>query len=289
MRGMGATSFCTMALVLVAGLSGCGRSGSGDAIGGKLAIKGSDTMVLLVSDWAEAFMHSRPDLRVSVTGGGSGTGIKGFINGTTAIAASSRDMTPEEVEQARRAGRVPNAVPVARDAIVIVVNPSNRLTEITVEQLRRVYTGQYTNWSELGGDDEPIVALSRESSSGTFLFFQEHVMNKEDYAPSVRPLTATQGIIQGVASDRGAIGYAGLGHALSAGVRVKILPVKQTPDAPAVMPTEQSVRSGEYAIGRPLLLILEEGAGGSAKAFLDFALSQQGQQIVRENEYITIQ
>ncbi len=270
-------------LVLAISALGCGAGSAG-----MITVKGSDTMALLVSNWAEVFMESHPGTAVAVTGGGSGTGIKAFINGTTDMAMSSRDVSEEERKSASAIGRAMKETAVARDAVALVVNPANPVEELTLEQLRKIYTGQYARWSDVGGPDEPIVPYSRESSSGTFVFFQEHVLDKEDFASNVRLMPATAGIVQAVSSDRWAIGYVGLGHAAHAEGEVKILRIKADADAPAVMPSEESVRSGEYAIARPLFLITVESPPEPVQAFVDFALSDVGQKLVAQNDYIPV-
>ena len=251
-------------------------------------VKGSDTMVHLVSTWAEEFMKQNEQIQVSVTGGGSGTGIAALINGTADICASSRDMKQEEFEQARQRGVEPKEIAVARDGIAVVVNPSNQINELTLEQIEKIYTGQYTNWNQVGGPDANMVVLSRESSSGTYVFFQEHVLKKKDYAATVRLMPATSAIIQSVGVDAMAIGYVGLGYAAEAGDKVKMLSVKADESAPAVKPSEAAVKSGEYSISRPLFLYTNGAPGEHIKQFVDFCLSPDGQKIVRETGYIGI-
>lgn len=284
--GLNAVIAAAAAAALAAGTWSC--SPSGNTAGEMLTIKGSDTMVHLVSDWAESYMDAQPDLDVSVSGGGSGVGIKAFINGTTDIAAASRDLLPEEVESATAAGRKVKPVPVAMDGIAIVVNPRNPVKELTLEQLRKIYNGAYTRWSDVGGPDETIGVLSRESSSGTFVFFQEHVLQKEDYAAHVRLMPATAGIMQTVGDDAWAIGYVGLGYATGAGERVKVVPVKADESAPAVLPSEETVKSGAYSIARPLYLVTVENPSAPVQTFIDFVLSEAGQEIVRRDHYIPV-
>lgn len=274
-----------VALVVVSAACGRPQKDSGNTI----TIKGSDTMVHLVADWAEAYMAANPGMEISVNGGGSGTGIKAFINGTTDIAAASRDMSAEEKEQAAKSGREPKEVKVALDGIAVIVNPKNPVGELTLEQLKKIYTGAYTRWSELGGPDEAIGVLSRESSSGTYVFFQEHVLEKQDYAAQVRLMPATAGIIQTVSEDQWAIGYVGFGYAAGAGDKVKIVKVKAKDDAPAVAPSEQTVKSGEYSIARGLFLYVPANTSPAVQQFIDFVLGGAGQEIVRKDDYITVQ
>ncbi|MDQ1257471.1 MAG: phosphate transport system substrate-binding protein, partial [Candidatus Hydrogenedentes bacterium] len=166
-----------------------------------LTVKGSDTLVNLSAMWAEAFMAKNPDAMVSVTGGGSGVGISALLGGTTDICNASRDIKPEEKKKGAEAGVYPFETNVALDGIAIVVNPKNPLQVISIEQLNKIYSGDAKNWKDLGGADEKIVVLSRETSSGTYVFFQEVVLGKKDYTPSARLMPATAAIIESVASD----------------------------------------------------------------------------------------
>ncbi|MCJ7617412.1 MAG: PstS family phosphate ABC transporter substrate-binding protein, partial [Desulfobacterales bacterium] len=146
-----------------------------------LTIKGSDTMVHLASEWAEAFMNDYPEINMSVTGGGSGTGIAALINGTTDICIASREIKENERKLAEQKGIIPVEIPVAQDAIVVIVNPDNPVSELTIEQIKEIFSGAVSNWNLIGGPDRPIFVLSRESSSGTYVFFQERVLSKADY------------------------------------------------------------------------------------------------------------
>ena len=280
-----------MALTLFAAaatFTGCSRnnkSGSGGTAGaGKtfIQIKGSDTMVHLVSSWAEEFMKENKGLEVAVTGGGSGTGIAALINGTTDICASSRDIKPEEIEQAKAKGIVPREITVARDGIAVIVNPKNPVNELTMEQIGKIYTGEYTNWSDVGGPDQKIGVLSRESSSGTYVFFQEHVLNKQDFTPSARLMPATSAIVQSTGDDQWAIGYVGLGYLAGARGKVKSLVVD------GVAPSEATVLDGTYTISRPLHLYTNGEPAGTIKKFVDFAMSEAGRKIIKEQGYVTV-
>lgn len=267
----------------------CAVSVSAQGKPGTVVVKGSDTMVNLSAAWAEAFMKEHAETMVSVTGGGSGVGIAALLGGTADICNSSRDIQPKEKKQAADNGINPVETNVALDGIAIVVNPANPMTEITSEQLMSIYTGKVSNWKEINGQDAKILILSRETSSGTYVFFQEHVLQRQDYSPSVRLMPATSAIIEAVASDKSAIGYVGLGYAVAAKDRVKLLPVKADAAAGAIAPTEESVRSGKYWISRPLHCYTNGKPKGQVKAFLDFCLSPAGQAIVREQGYVPLQ
>ncbi len=266
----------------------CNISAPAQGKPGTVVVKGSDTMVNLSAAWAEAFMKGHPEMTVSVTGGGSGVGIAALLGGSADICNASRDIQPKEKKQGADNGVNPVETNVALDGIAIVVNPANPMTEVTPEQLMKIYTGATTNWKDVNGQDAKILTLSRETSSGTYVFFQEHVLQKQDYASSVRLMPATSAIIEAVASDKAAIGYVGLGYAVMAKDRVKLLPVKADAAAPAVAPSEETVRSGKYWIARPLHCYTNGKPKGGAKAFLDFCLSPAGQAIVREQGYVPL-
>ena len=276
-----------VALGLITVISlGCSKSDNKSEASSQLTIKGSDTMVHLGSSWAEAFMNLHKDVEVSVTGGGSGTGIAALLNGTTNICMASRKIKDKEMKMAAEKNISPMEFVVARDGIAVVVNPANPLNEATIDQIGKIYVGQITNWKQLGGPDQDIVILSRESSSGTYVFFQEHVLKKQDYTPNARLMPATSSIIQTVEADKWAIGYVGLGYALEAGDRVKILAIDDG-NGP-VLPNNETVKSGEYSISRPLHLYSNGTPTGLAKKFIDFCMSPQGQQIVQKTGYIKV-
>jgi phosphate transport system substrate-binding protein len=253
-----------------------------------ITIKGSDTMVHLVSYWAEAFMNENGDVEVAVTGGGSGTGIAALINGTTEICASSREMKEKEKQQAKEKGIETKEVVVARDGIAVVVNPKNPVKELDMQQIAQIYTGAYTKWNQAGGSDKEILVFSRESSSGTYAFFQEHVLKNKDYTPKAKLMPATSAIIESVSTDEDAIGYVGLGYALAAKDKVKIIGVKADANSPAVMPSDETVTSGKYSISRPLYLYVPTKTKAEVTAFVDFCLSDAGQAIVKKEGYVTI-
>ncbi len=277
-------------LVVAAVISGCSKSD--DNSGGEktfITVKGSDTMVHLVSTWAEVFMKENTGLEVSVTGGGSGTGIAALLNGTTDICAASRNIKEKETTLASQKGIAAKEIVVARDGIAVIVNPANPIAELTVEQIGKIFTGATQRWDQVGGQAESIEILSRESSSGTYVFFQEKVLNKKDYAQKAKLMPATSAIVQSVASNKNAIGYVGLGYAIAAKDKIKVLAVKADYGSASVIPSEQTVKSGEYEIARPLQLYTNGDVTGVVKKFIDFCLSSQGQEIVTQTGYVTVQ
>ncbi len=268
---------------------GCSRPNEEAKDGTKkyITIKGSDTMVHLASNWSEKFMEDNPGLEVSITGGGSGTGIAALMNNMTDICTASRSMKKKEISVAEQKGIHPEEIIVARDGIAVVVNPANPINELTLEQIKKIYTGAYTKWSQLGGPDKDIVVLSRESSSGTYVFFQEHVLKKEDYTQKAMLLPATSSIIQTTSTNKWAIGYVGLAYASKAAKRVKTISVKVDKNSTPIAPSEETVKSGKYSIARPLYLYTNGKPTGTVKKFIDFTLSSVGQAIVSKTGYIS--
>jgi phosphate transport system substrate-binding protein len=287
--GMSIITVFVLALALTA-LTGCSKrsddTGSGQS---SITIKGSDTMVHLVSNWAEAFMGKNPGIEVSVTGGGSGTGIAALLNGTTDICAASRTIKNKELELALQKNIHPRGIAVAKDGIAVVVHPDNRVNELTLDQLGRIFVDPTARWSDFGGLDEKILVLSRESSSGTYVFFQEMVLKKKDYLQDAKLLPATSAVIQSASTDKTAIGYVGLGYALAAKDKVKIVAIKADAGSQAVLPSDDTVKSGQYPIARDLYFYLEGEPKGTIKQFVDFCLSAEGQVVVTDAGYVSVQ
>lgn len=289
-RFMGTSALLLTMFAVAMIMSGCSRSDDDSAAEKTfITVKGSDTMVHLVSMWAEVFMKGNPGVEVSVTGGGSGTGIAALLNGTTDICAASRKIKDKETKLASQKGIVPKAIVVARDGIAVVVNPANPVAELAIEQIGKIFTGATQRWDQVGGEVESIEILSRESSSGTYVFFQKKVLNKKDYSQKAKLMPATSAIVQSVTSNKNAIGYVGLGYAIAAKDKIKVLAVKADNSSAAVIPSEQTVKSGEYEIARPLHLYTNGQATGVVKKFIDFCLSSQGQAIVKETGYVMVQ
>ncbi len=243
---------------------------------------GSDTLVNLALAWAEAYMQEHPEVRISVTGGGSGTGIAALINGTAHIANASRAMKPEEVEAARANGINPVEFTVALDAIAVVVHPSNPVDHLTLQQISDIYTGKITNWKEVGGEDRPIVLLSRESNSGTYVYFLEHVVRLGDpksdllFSPDTLLMPSSEGISAEVRQNPNAIGYDGLGYVTP---DQKVIAVGRDPGGPFVLPSVETVNDGTYPVSRPLYMYTAGEPTGAVKAYLDWILTK-GQAIV---------
>jgi len=256
-----------------------------------LQIKGSDTMVNLVQAWAEKFMEKNPQCFVAVTGGGSGTGLSSLISGTCDIAMSSRTIKEKEVALAKQKGINPYEIKVALDGLAVVVSPKNPVGKLTVDELARIFTGKIMNWKEVGGTNAKIVILSREVNSGTHVYFKEHVLrkgdpnSKEEFSPSALMLPSSQAIADEIAQNPAAIGYYGMGY-----ISPKQKPVSVAMDKKSeyVAPTVQNVINGKYPISRPLFLYTNSAPQGLVKKFVDFALSQEGQNLVLKTDFVPI-
>lgn len=256
--------------------------------GAGISIKGSDTMVHLTSTWAEVYMKSNPGNDVSVTGGGSGTGIAALINATTDICAASREINDKELSLAAAKNIKPQGIAVALDGIAVIINKENPVSALSQIELKKIFTGEVTNWKQVGGPDQQILVLSRESSSGTYVFFQEHVLNKADYTERAKMLPGTSALVQSIATDKWAIGYVGLGFVQSGGKDIKAVPIRKDDKTPAVEPTPETVKSGLYPIARKLYLYIGEKPSPLVQQFVDFCLSAKGQAIVQETGYVTV-
>jgi len=252
---------------------------------------GSDTLVNLALAWAETYMRLHPDVRISVTGGGSGTGIAALINGTVDIANASRAMKQEEIKAARENGATPQQFTVARDAIAVVVHPSNPVNGLTQKQISDIYTGRFTNWSQLGGEDRPIVLLSRESNSGTYVYFLENVIRLGDkgsgllFSPDTLLMPSSEGISAEIRQNPNAIGYDGLGYVTP---DQKMLPVAVDAHSPYVIPSVETVNSGLYPISRPLYMYTAGEPTGLVKEYLDWVRSDDGQVLVLELGFVPL-
>ncbi|MCU0510542.1 MAG: PstS family phosphate ABC transporter substrate-binding protein [Anaerolineae bacterium] len=243
--------------------------------------KGSDTLVNLALAWAEDYMALHPDARISVTGGGTGTGIAAMINGTVDLASASRSMKEEELEAARANGIEPIEHVVAGDAIAVVVHPSNPVDGLTLQQISDIYTGKITNWQQVGGEDRPIVLLSRESNSGTYVYFLEEVIRmgeKSDllFSPDTLLMPSSEGISAEVRQNPNAIGYDGLGYVTP---DQKMVGVAAAAGEPFVLPSVATVNDGTYPIARELFMYTAGEPQGKIKDYLDFILGE-GQAVV---------
>lgn len=250
----------------------------------RITIKGSDTMVILVQRWTEMFLDKMA-VEFQVTGGGSGVGIAALLNGTTDICASSRPMKPAEVEQMKAKYNYKGLeVRVARDGLAVYVHKSNKVKQLTMEQVRLIFTGKITNWKQLGGADKTINLYSRENNSGTYEFFKEHVLLKQDFAPQAQHMAGTAALINAVSKDPNAVGFGGAAYAKN----VKALAIAQEAGKPYIAPTEATILNAQYPISRFLYFYLSKRPEGSVKKFIDWVISKQGQKVVTDVGYYPI-
>jgi phosphate transport system substrate-binding protein len=284
-----------MAAVLLAACAGRSTDGTGSAAGttapeAAFQDTGSDTLVNLALAWAERYMSENPRVRISVTGGGSGTGIASLINGTVQIANASREMSGEEIAEAKKNGISPVKFTVALDAIAVVANPENTVQGLTLQQLSDIYTGKITRWSQVGGRNEPVVLLSRESNSGTYVYFLEQVVrlgngkSKELFSPETLLMPSSQGIGTEVQQNPHAIGYDGLGYVTA---EQKMIAVARTAAGPYVLPSVRSVLDKTYPVSRPLYMYTAGQPTGAVKKYLDWIVSD-GQKLVRDVGFVPL-
>jgi len=253
--------------------------------------KGSDTMVNLALAWAEEYQKTKSDVIISVTGGGSGTGIAALINGTVDIANASRQMKDIEYENALSNGKNPNEIIVARDAIAIIVNPNNPIDSLTLKQISDIYSGEINNWIEIGGEDRPIVRLSRETNSGTHVYFLEVVLRLGDkeavtlFSQDTLLLPSSEGISSEIRINPNAIGYDGLGYVTP---DLKVIAVTKDEDAHYVLPSVETVNNNSYPIARDLYMYTDGEPTGDIQEYLAWILSPVAQQIVTDLGFVPI-
>jgi len=254
--------------------------------------KGSDTIVNLALAWAERYQSEYPDVRISVTGGGSGTGIAALINGTVDIANASRQIKKEEIEEAQANGIDPVEFVIARDAIAVIVNPENPVNELTLQQISDIYSGKISNWNEVGGDDRPIVRLSRETNSGTHVYFLETVLrlgekeNKTFFSSNTLLLPSSEGIISEVRQNPNALGYDGLGYVPH---DLKKIAIAKEAGGEYVLPSVETVNNATYPIARDLYMYTAGEPTGTVKIYLEWIItSDEAQGIVQELGFVPI-
>lgn len=291
---------CCIVLVILT-LSGCNPGGTGQTPGTPaisseyIENRGSDTLVNLALAWAERYQNIYPNVRISVTGGGSGTGIAALINGTVDIANASRAISAEEIARAERNNIEPVEFVVAGDAIGIIVNHNNPVDRLTIQQISDIYSGKISNWTEVGGEDRPIVRLSRETNSGTHVYFLEEVIrmgradDKTLFSTDTLLLPSSEGITVEVRDNPNAIGYDGLGYITH---EVKVIAVArqqgELDDEDYVLPSAETVNQGTYPIARDLYMYTSGQPEGVVKAYLEWILSPEAQEIVADIGFVPI-
>lgn len=259
-----------LAIVLVAGLAM-------PVFAESITIKGSTTVYPVAQATAEKFMDMHPEVRISIQGGGSGFGIAALIDGTTDIGNASRPIKDKEIKKALSKGTDPKAHVVALDGIAVVVNPSNSVSALTKQQIKDIYTGKISDWSDVGGSGGKIVVISRDSASGTFETFNKLALDKERVRPDALLQASNQAVATTVTKTPGAIGYVGLGYLTS---KVKGV------DVNGVEASKDTVRSGEYSLARPLFMYTNGPAKGVVKKYLDFVTSSEGQRLAEKEGYV---
>ncbi len=291
--------FNLLLIVFAAGILfwGCKKKEEADKT--VITVKGSDTMVNLSQRWAEVYMQKNPNVSIQVTGGGSGTGIAALLNGTTNVANASRELKESELKDASQRGITPKVFEVALDGIAVIVHPDNPIGTLTVKQLSDIFTGKIKNWKEVGGKDSPITLYGRENSSGTYEFFREHILGKDDkgvqkdYASNTQVLQGTAALGEAVARDIKGIGYGGVGY-FAERKDVKILGIQADKNAEVVFPAKgekvnyDDIWSGKYSISRYLYCLTDGKPKPEIQAFLDFIVSTDGQELVKQMEYIPL-
>lgn len=287
--------FLITILFVFLSLTSCGPDSStataSDSSAAYIENKGSDTIVNLALAWAEKYQSDHPEVRISVTGGGSGTGIAALVNGTVDIANASRQIKAEEVDEAKANGIDPVEHIIARDAIAVIVNPKNPVNELTLQQISDMYSGKISNWSEVGGEDRPIVRLSRETNSGTHVYFLDTVLrlgnseNETLFSTDTLLLPSSEGIVAEVRQNPNAIGYDGLGYVPK---DLKMIAIAKEDGGAYVLPSIATVNDKTYPIARDLYMYTNGEPTGVLKEYLDWILSEEAQQIVADLGFVPV-
>ena len=252
---------------------------------------GSDTLVNLALAWAEKYHELDPGIEISVTGGGSGTGIAALINGTVDIANASRQIKPDETQQAEANGVIPVEFVVARDAIAVIVNQNNPINQLTLNQISDIYSGKINNWNEIGGDDREIVRLSRETNSGTHVFFLENVIrmgnpnDKTLFSSDTLLLPSSEGITAETRDNPNAIGYDGLGYVTP---EVKVVAIAADSSGPFILPSAESVNQGQYPIARDLYMYTNNQPLDAIGDYILWIMTPEAQTIVTQLGFVPI-
>ena len=284
---------CLISFFLMAGCSQTNSSSGENSVEQRVYLenKGSDTIVNLALAWAEAYQKLHPEVSISVTGGGTGTGIAALINNTVDLANASRQIKQEEITAANKNGVDPVEFVVARDAIAIVVNPSNPVNELTIQQISDIYSGKISNWMEVGGENRPIVRLSRETNSGTHVYFLENVLrlgekdNKTLFSMDTLLLPSSQGITTETSQNPNAIGYDGLGYVTP---DLKVIAVAEEEGGEYIFPSAETVNQGNYPIARDLYMYTSGQPNDEIKTYLDWIFTSEGQEIVTQLGFVPI-
>lgn len=272
----------TVAFMLAAGCTAGTENrtpGPDGGASGTLTVTGSTTVLPIAQLTAEAFMTGNSGADIQVSGGGSSVGVQAVGEGTAGIGMASRDLKDTEKE------KYPELVKhtIAIDGIAVIVNPANTADSLTLDQIRGIYNGTYTDWSQVGGTNGKIVVVGRDSASGTREYFQEAVMQNEDFVSTQLEKNSNGAVAQTIAQTPGAVGYVGLGY-LDGNVKGISVDVDGNP----VAPTVEAVKAGTYPIAREVYMFTKGEATGLAEAYIDFILSPDGQAIVEEEGFVRV-
>ncbi len=297
LKKLTAVAALALAGLMLFGITGC-ENDKGDTeetgLSGALDITGSNTVTPVTTLFAEEFMKQNEKVNISVSGPGSGAGIAAILNKTTDICQSSRPIRESEIEQGKDNGVEIHEIRVATDALAVVVHPSNPVSSLTIEQISGIYTGAITNWNEVGGNDAPIVALSRDTNSGTHVYFKEAIVHMDglptkdtslEYGGSVQLLPSTSTGVTQVGQNPNAIFYIGLGYMDST---VKAVGIKKTATDTPVLPSLETALNNTYPISRGLFYYTDGEPEGLIKAFIDYALSAEGQELVKQAGFVPV-
>lgn len=250
-----------------------------------ITVKGSDTMVNMAQVWAAKYMEKHPDVKIQVTGGGSGTGISALIAGSTDICNASRPMKSSEREKLKqRFNSLGVEIKTALDGLSVYLNNANSVNELTLDQIKQIYTGKITNWKQVGGKDAKIIVYGRENSSGTYAYLKDNVLMGADYTSNMQSLPGTAAVVNAVAKDKNAIGYGGAAYAKE----IKYAHVKKDANSQGYTPTEENIKTNKYPITRYLYMYVKSRPTGALKEYIDWILSSEGQKIVAESGYFPI-
>jgi phosphate transport system substrate-binding protein len=242
-------------------------------------------MVILAQRWAEVYMSKKSDVTIQVTGGGSGVGIAALINGTTDLCNSSRPMKPSEREKLKqRYNTLGVEIKVAKDGLSIYENAAGSVSELTLDQIKDIYTGKITNWKDVGGPNAKIIVYGRENSSGTYVYFKDVVLGGDDFTATMQSMPGTAAVVNAVAKDRYAIGFGGAAYAKG----IKFIKVKKDANSPGFEPTAENVKSGDYPISRFLYIYTRSKPTGAIKEYVDWILSSEGQELVSKVGYFPV-
>ncbi len=252
---------------------------AGSAFAAEITINGSTTVLPIAQKVSEAYMAGNPKTNITISGGGSGNGIKALIDKLTDVAMASRAIKDSEVEKANANGVQPYAIAVGLDALVPVVHPSNNVTDLTLDQLQAIYTGKITNWKDIGGASGKIVVISRDTSSGTYETWAEFVMRGERVMPAALLQASNGAVVQAISNNKNAIGYVGFGYLNNTIKATMVDGIEATPE---------NALAKSWPLSRELWFYTNGTPKGDIKKLTDFILSANGQELVKEVGFIPV-